>query len=73
MAEQVFKEGDKVQHKANPEFKMVIVNFATYWPGNPYKGIQGDKNPQYPVCSYYNLHTNKWEQRRFQASEIEAR
>lgn len=65
-----FKLGDKVRHKAAPQFDMVVTDFAGYWENDPYRGLK-EKNPDYPVCKYYNIHTNKWEQKKFHQSELE--
>lgn len=66
------KLGDKVHHKANPEFKMVVVDFDTMWDNDYPKSGKNIKNPAHPYCKYYNVHTNKWEQYLFKDYELEA-
>lgn len=65
-----FKVGDKVRHKVAPQFDMVVVDFAKHWENDPYKGLT-EKNPEYPICKYYNNNTNQWEQKRFHLSELD--
>ena len=71
MADSTFNVSDKVRHIANPEFRMVIKNFAVKWIDNQYNLINQIPNPEYPICTYYNIHTNKWEEREFYYTELE--
>lgn len=66
-----FSIGDKVLHKSTLDFKMVVKGFGVVWPNDQRKTIDGIPNPEYPICSYYNIHTNKWEEKRFHASELD--
>lgn len=65
-----FELSQKVKHIANPEFDMVIKDFAVEWTNNSYKVSQQEKNPEYPICSYYNIHTNVWEEKQFHVNEL---
>lgn len=66
-----FKKGDKVHHKANPEFNMVIIGFDTIWLGDLAKSSRNEPNPDHPICEYYNVHTSKWETKQFLADALE--
>lgn len=68
--ENKFEIRQKVKHIANPEFDMVIKDFAVEWANNSYKVSQQEKNPEYPICSYYNTYTNKWDEQQFHISEL---
>jgi Hemimethylated DNA-binding protein YccV like. len=70
MDTQKFNIGDKVKHKTTDEFEMVIVDFDVYWNNDRYKQVNNVKNPEYPICKYYNKHTNLWEQNRFHSCEL---
>ena len=65
-----FKIGQKVRHIANPEFNMVVKDFAVRWENDTQKIIAQEKNPEYPVCSYYNVYTHNWEEKVFMTSEL---
>ena len=66
-----FKIGDKVRPKTQPDFHMHIVDFDTEWV-NDLSKLYKFKNPEYPLCKYYNTKTDKWvEKQRFHYLDIE--
>jgi len=66
-----FKAGQAVKHIANPEFKMVIKEFAIKWSENQFRLVNFIQNPEYPICTYYNVHTNVWDEKMFLYTELE--
>lgn len=71
MADPAFNVSDKVRHIANPEFAMVIKGFAVKWTNNLYNEANGIPNPEYPICTFYNIYTQKWEEEMFLYTELE--
>ena len=65
------KIGDTVKHKTTDDFEMVVIDFDTYWNNDMHKTVKGIPNPEFPICKYYNIHTNNWEQKKFNISELE--
>ena len=67
-----FKIGDKVRHKANPEFRMIIIDYSTNWIGNMRRKAAQFKNPDLLVCKYYDVHKKQWiDKQVFQCFELE--
>lgn len=67
-----FELGQKVRHVAAPEFDMVVKGFAVNWENDGAKIANQIPNPEYPICSYYNRHTNQWEEQMFHVSELQS-
>jgi len=68
MEAQVFKIGDKVRHKAKPDFDMVITGFAKYYIDREKKIVGYDYNM--PLCKYYNMFTNRFEEDKFESTSL---
>jgi hypothetical protein len=66
-----FRVSDKVRSISNPEFDMVIKEFAVKWTNNMYNESNRIPNLEYPICTFYNIHSNKWEERTFLYTELE--
>lgn len=67
-----FKQGQPVKHKSNPEFRMTIKDFAiNKWDGEHGLYNHRFKNPEYPICEFFNVHTKQWEERIFHYLTLE--
>lgn len=64
------KIGDKVRHKANESFDMVVTDFKIEWINNQYLIVNGIKNPDFPICRYYDTNKKEWVERFFKCSDL---
>lgn len=72
MDENNFKIGDKVKHKAENKFDMIIIDNGRVKSHERSKTLKlNDKHPDVFICRYYNMDSTKWEERRFYYYELE--
>lgn len=66
------KLGDKVKHKASSEFDMVVIDFEIYWRNDEARVMDGIKNPDRPICRYYDTYKKEWVSFPFLCHELVA-
>ena len=72
MENSVYSKGDKVRHKAEPKFDMVIISNGRFKTTDKVlKSNWGNINPKSYICKYYNSDTSKWEEEFFYEEELE--
>lgn len=62
------KIGDKVRHRLNPEFDMLIVGEKESIRKSEKELI--DSGNKFFKCKYYNVHTNQWDEMVFWDHEL---
>lgn len=70
--DQQFQLGQRVRHKSQPNLDMVIKEFAVHWHNNLQKIVEQEQNPDYPICSYLNPKTGRFEEQTFSVHELES-
>jgi hypothetical protein len=72
MSESKFKKGDKVSHKSEPKFNMVVIDNGNYKTTDKISKTKwGKTNPLSYICKYYNPDTTIWEEKFFYEEELE--
>ena len=66
-----FEIGQVVRHKAKPELRMVIKDFSVTWPNNLAKRANREKNPLFPICSFWDEDKRQFVSQIFDVVELE--
>lgn len=65
------KQGSIVIHKLQRDKWMIVIDFKVKWENKPLLVSNGVKNPDLPICRYFDEDKGTWEIKEFNCFELE--